>query len=95
MCVCVCLRVSECFNRPYRAYRQGRTRVGLTNQIMSVCVCYLRPSLTRALATEYQASGRQTAIGTKSGGRRREPRQGTKGSRCDACIWPLITLNCM
>ncbi len=35
--MCVCL------NRPYRAYRQGRTRVGLTNQIsikqVPVCVC--------------------------------------------------------
>ncbi len=32
MCVGV-FPVCVCFNRPYRAYRQGRTRVGLTNQI--------------------------------------------------------------
>ncbi len=42
MCVyaCVCVCVCVCSNRPYRAYRQGRTRVGITNQIRTnVCVC--------------------------------------------------------
>ncbi len=47
----ICVHVCVCFNRPYRAYRQGRTRVGLTNQSRTkqayrgrkasrhVCVC--------------------------------------------------------
>ncbi len=52
LCLSVCLSVCVCvcFNRPYRAYRQGRTRVGLTIQIRTwqaystghgrrVCVC--------------------------------------------------------
>ncbi len=36
-----------CFNRPYRAYRQGRTRVGLTKQIRTRCVYVCVPVCCR------------------------------------------------
>ncbi len=35
MCVCVCV----CVNWPYRAYRQGRTRVGHRSNAKAVCMC--------------------------------------------------------